>query len=166
MTAAALSQNVTAAAGASQSKPYSYRDDPDVPAFDDAQPIFIFDGFCVLCSSGVQWMIRRDPDGKTRFLAIQSPLARAIYAHYGLDPDHFDTFLLLKDGIAHAKWRGWIEAAKTMPAPWRLLGLTGSLAPRVIGDAVYDVIQTNRFNWFGTRRTCLAPDAAIKDRFL
>ena len=35
---------------------YSYRADPAVPRFDDSEALIIFDGHCVLCSSGVQWM--------------------------------------------------------------------------------------------------------------
>ncbi len=111
-------------------------------------------------------MLARDPHGPTRFIAVQAPLARALYAHYGLDPDRFDTFMVLKDGVPYVKWRGWLEAAKTMPAPWKQLGLAGHVMPRVIGDAIYDVIQHNRFNWFGRRETCLVPDAAARRRFI
>lgn len=145
---------------------FSYRDDPAVPAFDDSAPLMIFDGVCVLCSEGVKWMMRRDPHGLSKFIAVQSPLARALYTHYGLDPDRFDTFMLLKDGAPYCRYRGWLEAAKTMPAPWRWLGFGGHAIPDFIGDAVYNVIQKNRFNWFGKREACLVPDAAMKARFL
>ncbi len=145
---------------------FTYRADPSVPAFDDAEPLFIFDGFCVLCSDGVKWMMKRDPNGTTRFVSVQSPLARAIYAHYGIDPDHFDTFMLLENGVPYYRYRGWLEAAKTMPAPWCWLGFVGHIIPEFVGDAVYDVIQKNRFNWFGKRETCLVPDASTKARFL
>ncbi len=139
---------------------YSYRGDPSVPEFDDAKPLFIFDGVCVLCTTGVEWMMRRDPDGTTRFITVQVPLARAIYVHYGLDPDAFDTFLVLKDGKPYVKWRAWLEAAKIMPAPWRWLGFAGRLVPRPLGDAIYDFIQRNRFDWFGRRETCFVPATA------
>lgn len=145
---------------------FSYRADPNVPSFDDSAPLFIFDGFCVLCSEGVKWMLARDPKGTTRFVTVQSPLARAIYVHYGLDPDDFDTFLVLKNGVPYLRYRGWLEALKTMPVPWRWLGFAGRIVPTFIGNAIYDVIQKNRFDWFGKRTTCLAPDAAMSARFL
>ncbi|MEK7266512.1 MAG: DCC1-like thiol-disulfide oxidoreductase family protein [Pseudomonadota bacterium] len=149
-----------------QERGYSYRTDPSVPAFDGTAPLLIFDGFCVLCSSGVQWMLKRDPKGTTRFIAVQAPLARALYAHYGLNPDRFDTFMVLKDGVSYLRYRGWLEAAKLMPAPWSWLGFAGHIIPEAVGDALYDVIQKNRFNWFGRRDACLSPDAATKARFL
>lgn len=145
---------------------YTYRADPAVPAFDDGAPLVIFDGMCVLCSSDVQWMMRRDPGGETKFAVVQSPLARALYVHYGLDPERFDTFMVLADGEPHLRWRGVLAALQTLPRPWSWFGHAGRLVPTFLGDAIYDLVQRNRFNWFGKRETCLAPDAAMKARFL
>ena len=145
---------------------YSYRADSAVPKFDDRQPLLIFDGLCVLCSSGVQWMLARDPDGSSRFAVIQSPLPRALYQHYRLDADRFDTFMVLSDGVAHVKWRGLLAAARSLPAPWRWLGSAGRIVPNFIGDRIYDVIQRNRLRWFGSRKRCFAPGATTAHRFV
>lgn len=145
---------------------YSYRHDADVPMFDDAKPLVIFDGECVLCSSGVQWMIERDPEGTAVFAAIQQAAPRALYKHYALDPDAFDTFMVLKDGEPHLRWRGVLAAAGLLPAPWRWLGRAGRIVPDVIGDAIYDWVQRNRIGWFGARETCFAPNEAMRRRFL
>jgi predicted DCC family thiol-disulfide oxidoreductase YuxK len=145
---------------------YSYRTDPAVPAFDDARPIIIFDGLCVLCSRGVQWMLDRDAGGESRFTVIQDPLARAIYRHYGLDAKAFDTFMVLKDGLPRTRWAGILAAARTMPQPWRALGFTGRVVPDFIGDRVYDWVQRNRFKWFGERESCRRPDGREASRFL
>lgn len=146
--------------------PYSYRADPSVPPFDDSYPIVIFDGHCVLCSSGVQWMLSRDPRGTARFAAIQSALPKALYRHYGLDWERFDTFMVLDRGIPHLRWAGVIAAARTMPAPWRWLGWAGRIVPNFVGDRIYDVVQRNRIRWFGARDVCLAPNETIARRFL
>lgn len=148
------------------STPYSYRDDPTVPAFDDAQPLLIFDGHCVLCSSGVQWMLRRDPGGKTRFAAIQQPIPRALYAHYGLDAERFDTFMVLSGGVPYTKWAGLLAAARCLAPPWSWLGRLGRVVPDVAGDVIYDWIQRNRIGWFGGRETCYLPDATQRARFM
>lgn len=145
---------------------YSYRHDAAVPAFDDSRPLLIFDGYCVLCSSGVQWMLARDPRGTTQFAAIQDPIARAIYRHYGLDADQFDTFMVLADGVPNVKWAGTLAAARTMPAPWRWLGTLGRIIPPAIGNRLYDWVQRNRIQWFGARATCFLPTPADRRRFL
>ena len=35
--------------------PYSYRDDPAVPAFPDDKPVIVFDGYCAMCSGSAQF---------------------------------------------------------------------------------------------------------------
>lgn len=145
---------------------YSYRNDPAVPAFDDAHPIVIFDGLCVLCSGGIQWMLDRDPGGDTRFAVIQDPLPQALYRHYGLDPVAFDTFMVLVDGMPYTRWAGVLAAARTMPQPWRFLGFAGRVIPDAIGDRIYDWVQRNRLSWFGERQVCRRPTVSEAARFL
>ena len=146
--------------------PYSYRSDAAVPGFDDSRPLLIFDGMCVLCSTGVQWMLARDPNGSSQFAVIQDPLPRALYAHYHLDAGRFDTFMVLSDGVAHVRWQGVLAAARSLPAPWRWLGWAGRIVPSAIGDPVYDFVQRNRLGWFGTRQVCFVPDGRMRGRFL
>jgi predicted DCC family thiol-disulfide oxidoreductase YuxK len=145
---------------------YSYRDDPGVPAFDDARPLLIFDGKCVLCSGSVQWMLDHDPRGQTQFAVIQDALPKALYRHYGLDAEAFDTFMVLKDGEPHLRWAGVLAAARLMPQPWRTLGFAGRAVPDFLGDLIYDWVQRNRLKWFGVRETCRRPDAGQASRFL
>lgn len=147
-------------------QPYAYRDDPSVPSFDDTKPLIIFDGYCVLCSSGVQWMLARDPKGEARFAAISEPVPHALYCHYGLDPIAFDTFMVLTGGVPHLRWRGLCAAARLMPAPWTWLGAAGRIVPDFIGDAIYDFVQRNRISWFGSRDVCFPPDDEKRHRFL
>jgi predicted DCC family thiol-disulfide oxidoreductase YuxK len=147
-------------------RPFSYRDDPQVPAFDDSRPLVIFDGLCVLCSSGVQWMLARDPDGTSQFAAIQDTVPKALYRHYGLDAEAFDTFMVLVDGEPHTRWQGTRAAATTLPRPWRWLATASRVVPDVIGNRLYDWVQRNRIAWFGRHDVCLKPAARHQRRFL
>lgn len=147
-------------------EPYSYRSDDGVPDFDDSEPLIIFDGNCVLCSTGVQWMLARDPKGRSRFAAVQSRVPQAIYRHYRLDPVSFDTFMVLTDGVPYLRWSGAMAAARTMTQPWRALGHLGRILPRFIGDRLYDWVQRNRLRWFGSRETCFLADAEHRHRFI
>jgi predicted DCC family thiol-disulfide oxidoreductase YuxK len=145
---------------------FSYRTDPSVPPFDDAHPLVIFDGMCVLCSSGVQFMLGRDPDGSTRFAAVQEPVSRALYLRYGLDPVRFDTFMVLAGGMPYLKWQGVLAAGRTMPGAWRWLAQVGRLVPNGLGDRLYDIVQRNRIGWFGSRDTCFMASPGQQRRML
>ena len=85
-------------------RPYSYRHDPAVPAFDDARALFVFDGVCVLCSGGASRLMRIDRKRRVNFTPVDSPLSRALCRHYRVDPNK--TYLLVAGGRAFTKTRG------------------------------------------------------------
>lgn len=144
---------------------YSYRRDPAVPPFPDDRPIIIFDGYCVLCSRWAQFVLRHDRKGRYRLLAAQSPLGHALYVHYGLDPVHYETNILIEDGRAWLKAEGTLRMAKGLGAPWSFAAILRVL-PRALRDRLYEIMARNRLRWFGTRETCFVPDARYADRFL
>jgi predicted DCC family thiol-disulfide oxidoreductase YuxK len=145
-------------------EPYSYRRDPAVPDFADDRPLFIFDGVCVLCSSGVRWLIRRDPAGRFRFATAQSALGRAIYAHYGLDFD--ETYLLLDEGCLYVKSDGYLRIAAILGGAWRGLGAITRFVPRAVRDAAYDVVARHRYRWFGKTDYCAIIPEELRDRVI
>jgi predicted DCC family thiol-disulfide oxidoreductase YuxK len=80
--------------------PYSYRDDPAVPTFDDRGQIAIMDGECALCASGARAIARFDRKRLFRIGRTQSALGAALVRHYGLEPENPETWLYLEDGRA------------------------------------------------------------------
>ena len=130
---------------------YSYRADPQVPSFDDSQPLFVFDGICVLCSGGASWIMRHDSAARIVFTPAQGPLGQALYRHYGLALD--DTYLFLADGRAYGLSEGYFQVARVLGGAWRLVAVL-RLIPRTLRDAVYRVVARNRYRWFGTAEHC------------
>lgn len=145
--------------------PYSYRDDPAVPAFPDDRPVFAFDGFCALCSASARFVIAHDPQARFRLLPAQSPLGQALYRHYGLDPVTLDSVILIVEGRAHLRSEAAIRVASALGWPWRLAGVL-RLLPLPVRDALYDLVARNRFRLFGRRDTCHRPTPDQTARFL
>ena len=100
--------------------PYSYRNDPTVPAFEDDRPIIVFDGHCVLCSRFARFVLRHDRRAVFRLMAAQSPLGQALYRHYRLDPVNFETNLLIDGGRAWSQSAGTIRMFVKLGFPWTL----------------------------------------------
>jgi predicted DCC family thiol-disulfide oxidoreductase YuxK len=144
---------------------FSYRQDSTVPVFPDDRPIIIFDGHCVLCSGWANFVLRHDRSGKYRLLAAQSPLGRALYVHLGLDPDDYQTNILLADGIAWLKSEGSIRMAEGLGFPWAMAAAFRVL-PLSIRDWLYEFVARNRFRLFGRREVCYIPALRFRDRFL
>ena len=145
--------------------PYSYRDDPAVPRFPDDRPIIIFDGYCALCSGWAQFVLRHDPHGRYRLLAAQSPLGHALYVHYGLNPQDYETNILIADGLAWFKSEGSIRMAEGLGLPWSLAAVFRVL-PLALRDRLYAALARNRLRLFGKRETCFLPDPSYAERFL
>jgi predicted DCC family thiol-disulfide oxidoreductase YuxK len=146
-------------------EPYSYRGDPAVPEFPDDHPIIIFDGYCALCSGFAQFVLAHDPAAKFRLLAAQSALGRALYVHYGLDPQDYETNILIADGVAWFKSEGSIRITESLGLPWSLAA-GFRILPMPVRDRLYALIARNRLRVFGKRAVCYLPNAREKDRFL
>lgn len=127
-------------------------------------PILFFDARCLLCHRAVRWIIRRDPERRFSFAALDSTTAGELIA-----ADHplrrADT-VILWDG---ADLRGHSEAVfrtlARLRTPWKWLRIFAVL-PRRLTDPVYRLIARRRYGWFGTDETCALPDPAEKSRFL
>jgi predicted DCC family thiol-disulfide oxidoreductase YuxK len=144
-------------------EPYSYRSDPAVPDFPDDRPVFAFDGHCVMCSSGARWVLRHDRRAGIRLLPAQSPLGRAVYAHFGLDADR--TSLLIQDGRVRTRSEAMLRIAELAGPPWALAGALRIL-PSILRDAFYDRVAHNRLRLFGRREVCYLAEPGQEERFL
>jgi predicted DCC family thiol-disulfide oxidoreductase YuxK len=121
------------------------------------RPLFIFDGVCVLCSTGVRWLMRIDRRGRVEFLSAQSDLGRAIYRHLGMELG--DSYALIDAEGTHTKTAGFFRIADALGGWWRL-GKVFALVPRPLRDFFYDRLAANRYRLFGTADQCalLTPD--------
>ena len=145
--------------------PYSYRQDPAVPSFADDKPIIVFDGYCALCSGWAAFVLRRDHEGRYRLLSAQSPLGQALYLHYGLDPQDYETNILIEEGVAWFRSEGSIRMAEGLGFPWSMAAIFRAL-PMGWRDRMYATVARNRLKWFGKRDSCYRPDPKFSDRFL
>jgi predicted DCC family thiol-disulfide oxidoreductase YuxK len=146
-------------------EPYSYRNDPAVPKFEDDHPIIVFDGYCALCSGWANFVLRHDRRGLYQLLQAQSPVGRALYLHYGLNPADYETNILIADGRAWFKSEGSIRMAEGLGLPWSLAAAFRIL-PCALRDRLYEFVARNRLRFFGKRATCYVPDRRFEDRFL
>lgn len=143
---------------------YSYRDDPDVPPFDDSGPVAIMDGDCVLCAGGARAIARFDRAREFRIGRTQSVLGSALVRHYGLAPEDPETWLYLEDGRAWSGMEAIIRIGKRLGGPGRLLGFMRVL-PRPGREWLYRRIAHNR-HLFGHTDICELPDPELRARLL
>ncbi len=144
---------------------FSYRDDPEVPPFDDSGPITVMDGECALCSFGARMIARFDHNDVFRICPGQTELGTALLAHYGLKPDDPESWLLLMDGQAYGSLDAIIRVGQVVGGVGHLLRVL-RVFPRGMQDWIYRRIARNRYALFGKGDMCALPDERLKARLL
>jgi predicted DCC family thiol-disulfide oxidoreductase YuxK len=129
------------------------------------QPIILFDGVCNLCNGAVQFVIKRDPAGKFLFTSLQSTAGQRLLQQFNIPSDNFNSFVLLQNDNVFTQSTAALKVAKQLSGGWKLLyGFI--IVPSFIRNAVYKLIATNRYKWFGKREACMIPTPALQNRFL
>ena len=126
--------------------------------------VILYDGVCVFCSRWVRFVAKRDAAQRFRFTAIQSPYGTRLAQAFGIDPDDPDTNAVIHGGVAYFKsdaaltvlgslpWWGWVSVLR--------------LVPKLLRDAVYSLVATNRYRIFGKYDECFVPDAEMRARVM
>lgn len=126
----------------------------------------VFDTDCVLCSTWVHFILRHEVDKSLRFVSAWSDEGRSLAGQHGLSPEDLDrTYLLIEDGKGLTHSDAGIAIAGHLKWPWRALQVF-RFVPRILRDAVYNLVARNRYAWFGHRANCFIPPAGQGHRFV
>ncbi len=145
--------------------PFSYRDDPSVPGFDDTAPIAFMDGDCALCAFGARMIDRLDRSDDIRICPVSTPLGRAMLAHYGLASGDPESWLYLEDGRVWCDFEAMARVGLRSGGWGRLLGLLLAI-PRPLRDWLYARIARNRYALFGRRDLCAIASPRLRARLM
>jgi predicted DCC family thiol-disulfide oxidoreductase YuxK len=131
----------------------------------DRHPVILFDGVCNLCCGVTRWIIDRDHDRVFRFAPLQSDEGRRLLGEHGLPVDDLSTIVLVDEGGAHTRSDAALRIAARLGGVWRMLSWF-RVAPRPVRDAIYRLLATHRYRWFGQRDACMKPDESDATRFV
>ena len=132
--------------------------DPKSPGgINSPHGLILFDGVCVLCSRGCRFVNKRDRRGYFRFVPMQVAEGRPLAEQLGINPDRPDSFAFVENGQAYVKSEAVLRIARELPR-WQWTWLFHFM-PRVIRDAIYDLVARNRYRWFGRRDACILPNS-------
>jgi predicted DCC family thiol-disulfide oxidoreductase YuxK len=131
-----------------------------------SKPILIlFDGVCNLCNGFVQFVIKRDPEGKFRFASLQSDFGRSQLIRHNINPDSLHSIIVIDRDFARQRSDAALHIARHLGGPWKLLAVFRFL-PRFLRDAGYNLIASHRYGMFGRKDSCMIPTPDLKERFI
>jgi len=127
--------------------------------------ILLFDGVCNLCSSSVQFVLKRNRNENVRFASLQSTFAQHELLRSDLPKDYLNSLVLLENGKTYVKSDAALRLTKHLSGLWKV-GSVFLIIPRFIRDGVYDLVAKNRYRWFGKKDVCWIPEKRWQNRFL
>lgn len=146
-------------------QPYSYRSDPDVPAFDDRAPVAVMDAACAICTRGARLIHHLDKTGTIRICPVQTPLGAALMRHVGLAPDDPASWLYLEEGALYEGAEAVLRIAARMGGAARA-ALILRYVPRGLRERAYRFIARRRIALFGHADMCALPDPSFQARLM
>ncbi|MFT7218459.1 MAG: putative DCC family thiol-disulfide oxidoreductase YuxK [Candidatus Azotimanducaceae bacterium] len=125
----------------------------------------MFDGVCNLCCGAVNFIIRRDPHQKFKFVSLQSDRAQQLIAEFEIPMAGMDSFVLLEGDTYYLRSEAALLVASKLGWPCSMFRFF-AVIPVGVRDGIYSLIGRYRYRMFGRRATCMLPTADVAYRFL
>jgi len=129
------------------------------------KPILLFDGVCNLCNSTIQFVLKRDKKHYFKFASLQSNYGQLFLKKNKLPTSIYDTFILIEGNSYTIKSSAILKVFKQLSSLWPVLYIF-IIIPKIIRDALYNIIAKNRYHIFGKKDSCMIPDKEILSRFM
>ena len=136
----------------------------------ESKPIVLYDGVCGLCNGLTQFLLKRDAQDRLRFASLQSDFSKVVLKRHGADPQDLDTVYVVLDYDQQAerllaRSDAILYLASQIGGIWQW-GKVGRFIPKVLRDAMYKLVASNRYRLFGKHESCMMPDPRHRDKFL
>ena len=126
--------------------------------------IILFDGFCNLCNSSVNFIIRNDKKEVFKFAPIQSDFGKIALKKHRINSKDTDSIILIDNDNYYIKSSAALYIAKNLSGAYPLL-FCFMLVPKFMRNWVYDFVAKNRYKWYGKKESCMIPTPELKDKF-
>jgi predicted DCC family thiol-disulfide oxidoreductase YuxK len=110
-------------------------------------------------------LVEFDHAGRFRFAPLQSPVGRELLTRHGLEPDYFDSIVLIDGDDYYTKSEAALRVCRDLDGPLPLLYALVAV-PEGIRDGIYDFVGDHRYQVFGKKEECPVPDEELRRRFL
>ncbi|MEZ4804036.1 MAG: DCC1-like thiol-disulfide oxidoreductase family protein [Bacteroidia bacterium] len=127
------------------------------------KPIVFFDGYCNLCSSSVQWIIKNDLNNTFQFAPLNGETAKKIIEDEDILKE--DSIILFLNNKFYLRSTAVLKIAAKLKYPSRFLSVF-LIVPVFIRNWVYQIVARNRYKWFGKKEVCWIPSEELNIKFL
>lgn len=127
--------------------------------------IILFDGYCLLCSWAVRFILKRDKNKAFYFTDLNSVIAKSFLKTHAPDLGINQSVILIDFNRFYLKSEAVLRICKELTFPWNYFYYF-KFIPKKIRDYIYDIVAKNRKSWFGASSSCYIPSSKEKEQFL
>ena len=127
--------------------------------------VILFDGYCNLCNSQVNSILRFDSKKFFYFSNLNSSFSKKVIKENKVESLEGKTIILFHNNKIIIKSNAAIKIAYLLGGFFKIF-IIFKILPNFIRDGIYDVISRNRYRWFGKSDSCYIPKKEILDRFI
>jgi|AP95_1055475.scaffolds.fasta_scaffold03402_7 predicted DCC family thiol-disulfide oxidoreductase YuxK len=127
--------------------------------------VILFDGYCNLCNSQVNSILRFDSKKFFYFSNLDSSFSKKVIKENKVESLEGKTIILFHNNKIIIKSNAAIKIAYLLGGFFKIF-IIFKILPNFIRDGIYDVISRNRYRWFGKSDSCYIPKKEILDRFI
>ena len=134
----------------------------------DSDYIVFYDGYCVLCSKSIDFILTRDHLAKFRFASLQSEFSQKILSRKGYPTaniQNISNIVYLQHNVLKIKSDAVLSVLWDLGGIYKISCLC-YLFPRFARDFAYNRLAKVRYKVFGKRDTCRVPTPDEISRFL
>lgn len=122
--------------------------------------IIIFDGICGLCNKSIDILIKLDTQKLFHYTSNQGEFVKTL----DIEPE-LDSIIYYEDGILYYKSTAILKILQALGGLWSMTTVF-YLIPRILRDAIYDIIAKYRYRIFGKMESCRMPKKDEKKLFI
>jgi predicted DCC family thiol-disulfide oxidoreductase YuxK len=137
----------------------------DADRTEEGAAILFYDGHCLMCSSAIQWLMKRDTHQRLRFAALQDPDAQPLLTDAPPKVQTADSVVLYTDQQFYLYSDAVIQTLQLLGGIYRL-SAAAYVIPKNWRDRIYRWVARNRTQWFGRSETCFFVPSEQRFRFL
>ena len=130
-----------------------------------SKSVILFDGYCNLCNSQVNSILRFDYKKFFYFSNLDSSFSKKVIKENKVESLEGNTIILYHNNKIIIKSNAAIKIAYLLGGFFKIF-IIFKILPNFIRDGIYDVISRNRYCWFGKSDSCYIPKKEILDRFI
>jgi len=122
--------------------------------------VVVFDSKCILCNKALNVLIKLDKYRSFKYTSLQGEYVKDLGV-----PKELDSIIFYEDGTLYYKSTAILKILRSLGGVWIVVNVF-YLIPRVVRDAIYDVIAKYRYNIFGKMDACRMPKKGEAELFI